>query len=71
MSKFPSEIHLRAAHETSKDVQDIDDVLRVIKQDVEARETSEGIRVNPNKAILYSIRVPANSNPFVTNSNTV
>ena len=42
MLEFPSEIRLRAARETNKDVWDIDDVLRVIKQDVEARETSEG-----------------------------
>ena len=42
MSKFPNEVCLRAAHETNKDVWEIEGLLRIIKQEVEARETSEG-----------------------------
>ena len=49
MSKFPNEICLRVAHETNKDVWDIDELLQIIRQEVETRETSEGTRVNPNR----------------------
>ena len=75
MSKFPNEIWLRAARESNDDVWEIDALLDVIKQEVKARETSEGTHVNPNKATSYNSRSQATSNPttssFVTNSNTI
>ena len=48
MSKFPNEIRIKAARETNMDVWEIEGLLQIIKQEVEARETSEGTRVNPN-----------------------
>ena len=75
MSKFPNEIRLRAAREANNDVWEIDELLEVIKKEVKARETSEGTRVNPNKAVSYNSRSQAAANPttssFVTNSNTI
>jgi len=56
MSKLPDDIHVRAACETNKDVWDIDDLLVIIKQEVEAREASEGTRVNPNIATSHPAR---------------
>ena len=54
---------------------EIDELLEVIKQEVKARETSKGTRVNPNKATSYHCRPQATSNAttssFVTNSNTI
>ena len=75
MSKFPNEIRLRAARETNKDVWEIEELLQTIKQEVEARETSEGTRVNPSRATFLSNRTPTNSNPttgsFITNSTGI
>ena len=75
MSKFPNEIRLRAACEANNDVWEIDKLLEVIKKEVKARETSEGIHVNPNKVVSYNSRSQGTSNPttssFVTNSNTI
>ena len=75
MSKFPNEIHLRVARETNKDGWEIDELLQIIQQEVEARETSEGTHVNPNRVPSHPPRAPVNHNPttssFVTNSGTV
>ena len=75
MSKFPNEIRLRVARETNKDVWDIDELLQIIRQEVEARETSEGTRVNPNRVPFHPPRAPVNHNPttgsFITNGGIV
>ena len=41
MSKMPNEIRLRIAHEAKDDVWKIEDLMTIIKVEVEARETSE------------------------------
>ena len=41
MSKLPSEIRLTIARETKEDVWKLDDLLSIIKNEVEAREASE------------------------------
>ena len=52
MTKFPTEISLRIARETGREAWQIDELLRIVKQEVEARAASEGAAVNP-------VRVPA------------
>ena len=54
MTKFPSDIHLRIARETGREAWRINDLLRIVKQEVEARKASEGAAVSP-------VRVPAQS----------
>ena len=51
-TKFPTDIRLRIARETGREAWQIDELLRIVKQEVEAREASEGAAVN-------SARVPA------------
>ena len=52
MTKFPTDIRLQIARETGREAWRIDELLRIVKQEVEAREASEGAAVN-------SARVPA------------
>lgn len=49
MARLPREISLQIARLISQDVWAIDDVLRVIRQEVEARELSENARVKEMK----------------------
>ena len=46
MSKLPNDIRLRIARETTSEVWKMDELLDVIKAEVEAREASEGTKVN-------------------------
>ena len=48
MSKLPNDIRLQVARKSSKDVWEIDELLQIIKNEVEARETSEGIKIDDN-----------------------
>ena len=49
MSKLPHEIRvLKVARNTAREVWDISELLEVIRQDVEAREISEGVKTNVN-----------------------
>ena len=53
MTKLPSELRLHIARETDKDVWEIDELLAVIKKEVEVREATEYIKLhqvakNPN-----------------------
>ena len=45
MAKLPPPVHLQIARVTTRDVWDMDELLQVIKNEVEARELSEGIKV--------------------------
>ena len=49
LSKFLNEIQLRVARETEERVWEIDKLLKIIKLEVEASESSEGTHVNPTK----------------------
>ena len=44
MTKLPSDLRLRIARETQQEVWNIDELMTVIKVEVEARETSEGVK---------------------------
>ena len=45
MTKLPDNIQLRIARETKSDVWKLDDLMKVIRDEVEAREASEGTKV--------------------------
>ena len=47
-SKFPGDVQLRIAREMKDEVWKIDNLLGVIKQEVEAREACEGTRLKPH-----------------------
>ena len=46
MTKLPSDLRLRIARETQQEVWNINELMKVIKVEVEARETSEGVKFN-------------------------
>ena len=46
MSKLPQEVRIQVARNTAREVWEMSDLLEVIRQEVEAREISEGVRAN-------------------------
>ena len=56
MTKFPNDVRLRIARETGREAWRIDDLLKIVRQEVEAREASEGAAVNPAKVSVKSTR---------------
>ena len=49
MTKLPSDIRLRITRQNIEEAWKIEDLFDVIKVEVEARESSKGIRVNPQR----------------------
>ena len=49
MAKLPSEIRVRIARETKSSVWKMDGILEIIKQEVEAREMSEGVKAQEER----------------------
>lgn len=49
MSKLPAEVRLQIARVSARDVWEVDELLRVIKSEVEAREISDTIKINERK----------------------
>ena len=49
MSKLPQEVRIQVARNTAQEVWQMSGILDVIRQDVEAREISEGVKVNADK----------------------
>ena len=45
MAKIPANVRLQIARVTSKDIWEIDELLQVLRTEVEAREISEGVKV--------------------------
>ena len=60
MSKFPP--RLRIARESEGKVRNIVNVLKIIKQEVEAREASENTHVNPPKYTNHSSHLLSSHN---------
>ena len=54
MTKFPNDICLRIAKETGREGWRIDGLLKIVRQEVKAREASEGAAVNPAKVSVQS-----------------
>ena len=50
MSKLPAEVRLQVARMTAKDVWKVEELLDIIKSEVEAREISETIRITDLKS---------------------
>lgn len=46
MSKLPPEVRVQVTRNTAQEVWEISDLLEVIRQEVEAREISEGVKTN-------------------------
>ena len=77
MSKLRNDIRLRIARETTSKVLKMDELLDVIKAEVEAREASEGIKLRPQQLLNHknTSNHSPQSNPtmgaFLTNSKKV
>lgn len=52
MTKLPQELRLRFARDTNKEVWEIEELMDLVKREVEAREASELVKLN-------SLRPPA------------
>ena len=52
MAKLPSEVRLQIARATTRDVWKVDELLQVIKCEVEARELSDTVRVSESRTEL-------------------
>ena len=65
MAKLPNDIRLRIARETGKEVWKIENVLKIIKQEVEAREVSEGAAISNSKTTPVPPRVPPTISSFM------
>ncbi|PFX25804.1 hypothetical protein AWC38_SpisGene9561 [Stylophora pistillata] len=53
MSKLPHEIRIQVARNTASEVWEMSDMLEVIRQEVEAREISEGVKTNVSLEKLH------------------
>ena len=62
MSKLPNEVRLRIAREAKEEVWKIEDLLKVIQAEVEAREASENVKVNPVRHTVPPQRLSSNTN---------
>ena len=51
MGKLPSDVRLQIARVTTCEVWDVEELLQVIKREVEAREISEGVKIHETKNI--------------------
>ena len=75
MSKFPSDIRIRVARESSGDTWRINDLLKIIRREVEAREASENTHVSASRLSTPQVRGPSSSNPtaslLVTSSSDI
>ena len=73
MTKFPSDIWLRIARETGREAWRITPLLTTLRQEVEAREASEGSTINVMKTPAQQSRPPSNStaSSLVANSYNV
>ena len=67
MSKLPPEIRIQVARNTAREVWEMSDLLEVIRQEVEAREISDGVKTNVNldKQKEPSMKRPSSSNPVL------
>ena len=56
MSKLPAEVRLQVARVTAKEIWEVQEILTVIKAEVEAREISDTIKINEKKTDGYMTR---------------
>lgn len=73
MSKMSNEMRLRIAREAKGEVWKIDELLCVIKLEVEAREASDGTRVTKDKLFderKSRVGPPSSSRTVICSTNT-
>ena len=49
MGKLPADIRLKIARVTTREVWDVEEILQVVKREVEAREISERVKIHEHK----------------------
>ena len=49
LSKLPDDLRLRIAREVKQEVWKIETIMEIVKAEVEAREASEGVKINPQR----------------------
>ena len=64
MLKLPPDVHLHIARVTTRDIWEIDELLQAMRTEVEAREISDGIKIN--KARCFSNSTPQQRIPCAT-----
>ena len=72
MSKMPPEIRVQIARNTAREVWEMSELLEVIRQEVEAREISDGVKTNVNldKQKESSMKRPSSSTLFSAQDGT-
>ena len=60
MSRMPSDITLQVARKTSEDIWSIDEIMTIIRQEIEAREVSKGISATDTKGYAKPVRITPN-----------
>ena len=72
MFKLPDDVKLRVAREATEEVWKIDDLMDVIKREVEAREACDGSRAKtPGKPKVIPARHPPTTGKFVTQGASI
>ena len=68
MSKMPPKIRVQIARNTVHEVWDMSELLEVIRQEVEAREVSDGVKTNVNldKPKQPQFKLPPTANALVS-----
>ena len=49
MGKLPADVRLQIARVTTREAWDVEEILQVVKREVEAREISEGVKIHEHK----------------------
>ena len=73
MSKLPQEVRIQVARNTAREVWEMSELLDVIRQEVEAREISEGVKTNVNnteKPKQPQLKLPPSSLALVAEGGT-
>ena len=71
MSKLPSEICLRVARESTEELRKADDLMDVVKKEVEAHEASEGTKIKLSQSGTRSGYNLPTVNALVTHGHNI
>ena len=58
MSRMPTDIALQVARKTSEDIWKIDDIMDIIRNEIEAREVSERVNIGERKKMDKAAKIP-------------
>ena len=59
MSRMPTEIALQVARKTSEDIWKIDEIMEIIRKEIEAREVSERVNIGDRKRADKVTKIPS------------